>query len=80
MNFVFKRRNFVSQTRNLCIKTRNFSFKMMNFAGFVEIAEAYEVLSDADTRGKFDRGEEIKPEGQQQQNHNPFAQHMHFRM
>ena len=53
---------------------------MMNFAGFVEIAEAYEVLSDADTRGKFDRGEEIKPEGQQQQNHNPFAQHMHFRM
>ena len=39
------------------------------------------VLSDDEKRGKYDRGEEIKPEGQQQGSpfQNPFAQHMHFR-
>lgn len=41
---------------------------------------AAEILSDPETKGKYDRGEEIKPEGQQQQHYNPFAQHMHFRM
>ena len=48
---------------------------------FTEIAEAYEILSDDEKRGKYDRGEEIKPEGQQQGSpfQNPFAQHMHFR-
>jgi DnaJ-class molecular chaperone len=34
---------------------------------FREIGEAYEVLSDPDTRAKYDRGEEIKPGGGQQQ-------------
>jgi DnaJ family protein C protein 3 len=37
---------------------------------FREIAEAYEVLSDEELKGKYDRGEDIKPQqggGQQQQ-------------
>eukprot|EP01051_Picozoa_sp_SAG22_P021164 SAG22_NODE_4562_length_1232_cov_1.649603_2_plen_244_part_00 len=49
-------------------------------AKFQEIAEAYEILSDPEKRGKFDRGEEIKPEGQQQHHHNPFGQQFHFNM
>merc|ERR1711871_600319 len=42
---------------------------------FTEVAEAYEVLSDEETRGKYDRGEEVFPNqggGQQQQGH-PFG-------
>ena len=43
---------------------------------FTEVAEAYEVLSDEETRGKYDRGEEVFPNqgggGGQQQGH-PFG-------
>ena len=41
---------------------------------FREIAEAYEVLSDDELKGKYDRGEDIKPQpgGGQQQGH-PFG-------
>ncbi len=43
---------------------------------FTEVAEAYEILSDEETRGKYDRGEEVLPNqgggGQQQQGH-PFG-------
>ena len=41
---------------------------------FREIAEAYEVLSDEELKGKYDRGEDIKPQpgGGQQQGH-PFG-------
>jgi DnaJ-class molecular chaperone len=41
---------------------------------FREIAEAYEVLSDAEKRGKYDRGEDVEPNqgGQQQQQQHPF--------
>lgn len=48
---------------------------------FVEIAEAYEILSDDDKRGKYDRGEEIEPEKNGGGGHNPFQhfhQHFHF--
>ena len=43
---------------------------------FTEIAEAYEVLSDDEKRGKYDRGEEVFPNqgGGQPQGH-PFAHH-----
>jgi DnaJ-class molecular chaperone len=44
--------------------------KEENEKKFREIGEAYEVLSDVELRGKYDRGEEIKPGqggGQQQQ-------------
>jgi DnaJ-class molecular chaperone len=50
-------------------------------AKFVEIAEAYEILSDDEKRGKFDRGEEIEPEKNGGGGHNPFQhfqQHFHF--
>jgi DnaJ homolog subfamily C member 3 len=55
---------------------------------FQLIAEAYEVLSDEESRSKYDRGEEVFPNqgGGQQQGHNPFGfhhpgqgQHFHFR-
>lgn len=44
---------------------------------FQLVAEAYEVLEDAEKRQKYDRGEDVFPNqgGQQQQHHNPFAQH-----
>lgn len=38
------------------------------------VAEAYEILADPEMRGKYDRGEEVKPnQGGQQQQHNPFG-------
>jgi len=45
---------------------------------FHEIAEAYEILNDDEMRGKFDRGEEIKPEGNGGGGgHNPFQHFQH---
>ena len=45
-------------------------------ARFQDIAEAYEVLSDDEKRGKYDRGEQVfenQGGGQRQQGHgNPF--------
>lgn len=42
---------------------------------FQAVAEAYEVLSDPEIKGKYDRGEDYKQSGQQQQqqHHNPFG-------
>jgi len=50
---------------------------------FQEISEAYEVLSNPELRGKYDRGEEVfeNQGGQQQQHHGfpfHFFQNMHF--
>ena len=46
---------------------------------FQDIAEAYEVLSDEEMRGKYDRGEEVfENQGGGQRQHNPhqsFQQH-----
>lgn len=41
---------------------------------FTEVAEAYEVLSDPELRGKYDRGEQVF-ENQGGQQHRPNAQH-----
>lgn len=44
---------------------------------FQEIAEAYEVLSDDELRAKYDRGEDVSSQGQQQQQQQRgFPQHM----
>lgn len=41
---------------------------------FVKIAEAYEVLSDEETRARYDRGEDVSGRAQQgAQHHNPFG-------
>ena len=40
---------------------------------FRELGEAYEVLSDEEKRGKYDRGEDLTPQPQQQQ-----RQHFNF--
>ncbi|KDO29048.1 hypothetical protein SPRG_06103 [Saprolegnia parasitica CBS 223.65] len=39
---------------------------------FQEVAEAYEILSNEETRARYDRGEDVSGNGQQQQQHNPF--------
>ena len=50
---------------------------------FQEVAEAYEVLSDEELRGKYDRGEEVNGQPQQQHHHqhtfgHNFGPHGHF--
>ena len=42
---------------------------------FQEVAEAYEILSDEELRGKYDRGEEVTGQPQQQQQQQPFGHH-----
>ncbi|OWZ02752.1 hypothetical protein PHMEG_00025634, partial [Phytophthora megakarya] len=44
---------------------------------FHDIAEAYEILSNDETRAKYDRGEDVTGNPQQQQQHNPFS-NAHF--
>ena len=44
---------------------------------FSDIAEAYEVLSDDELRGKYDRGEQVFENQGQQQQHNPFSRRGH---
>lgn len=39
---------------------------------FLEVTEAYEVLSDEEARGRYDRGEDIKVQQQGNQGFNPF--------
>ncbi|OQS00924.1 hypothetical protein ACHHYP_02149 [Achlya hypogyna] len=43
---------------------------------FQEVAEAYEILSNEEKRARYDRGEDVTDNAQQQQQHNPF-QHFH---
>ncbi|EWM25010.1 dnaj subfamily c member 3 protein [Nannochloropsis gaditana] len=40
---------------------------------FLKIAQAYEVLSDEETRAKYDRGEDVSGQAQQAHHHNPFG-------
>lgn len=40
---------------------------------FVKIAEAYEVLSNDETRARYDRGEDVSGQAQQAHQHNPFG-------
>jgi len=51
---------------------------------YIDLNEAYEVLSDEEKKGKYDRGEDIEV-NQQRQQHNPFqgfnfggGQNFHF--
>ena len=45
---------------------------------FKKIARAHEVLSDADTRARYDRGEDVDdPNARQQQQRNPFGGGFH---
>ena len=47
-------------------------------AMFKKIARAHEVLSDADTRARYDRGEDVDdPNARQQQQRNPFGGGFH---
>ena len=41
---------------------------------FQDVALAYEILSDEEMRGKYDRGEDVTGNGQQQQQQHPFQQ------
>ncbi|ETW10253.1 hypothetical protein H310_00603 [Aphanomyces invadans] len=43
---------------------------------FQEVAEAYEILSNEETRGRYDRGEDVTGNQQDQHQHNPFH-HFH---
>lgn len=40
---------------------------------FLKIAEAYEILSDEETRARYDRGEDVSGQAQQAHHHNPFG-------
>ena len=40
---------------------------------FLKVAEAYEILSDEETRAKYDRGEDVSGQAQQAHHHNPFG-------
>lgn len=53
--------------------------KEANVKKFQEIAQAYEVLSDDETRAKYDRGEDVtgNPQSQQQQSPHGFPRGFH---
>ena len=45
---------------------------------FQKVAEAYEVLSDDEKRGKYDRGEDVEPNQGGGGGHNPFSHFQNF--